>query len=880
MREIFKLVGTITLDGLEGVKKGLDAIDKQSAIAAKTFNKLGKDVSDIGTIFTKLVSGPITALVGTMALAAGKAGEYADRLGDLVEITGMSSGTLQEMENVARHAGVSFEGFVTSIAKFSNSLPEIIKGTGPAATAIKTLGVNIYDSSGNIKNMNILFPQMLAKLREVENVTQRNALAQDVFDRSLQDIAPVLGLTTQQFEAARKEAHDLGLVMSEDALEAADNYRVEMEKLKAQFTAFVRTLATTFIPVLKDDILPLIQNSIVPAAQKFADKIRIVTEWFRNLDPAAKDAIVKMGALFAVLGPGLIIVGKLISEMKTLTSVIALVRGATLLLTAATLANPFVAGAIAVTAFVGVLYGATKAYQSVIKEHQKYTLITKDQAYKDAFVAGVNELINKIRQYGDAVKDESKLDELLGKEIESLTEQARALGYMVEGNNEKKIQSLNIISQEIQHVKTATGEYVKYNAEINKGSPQKKNLTEAEIKQLQEFQKKREEINQEYENKLAGQALNEITMLNRKENIELANARKFGADEKQITDYYEKERKKILEEDTRNVSEKAKEKAEARKEFETQYSNSLLEQTGKHIQVLENEKQEALKKADELGASKKDILTYYNNLISEENTEKAKEEAETIAKNFKEKMNTVVQSFQQFGSAVGGIFSELSNNQQIETDNWYNKEKLAIESSTRNEEEKKRAIENLDVEADKKRTELKRKQAIKDKEGALFNAAINIAEAITKAFAAGPLIGQVFQGIIAALGAIQMALIAARPIPFAQGALVRGGRGGVQAEIGEGNEDEIVMPLKTGIASIVDGLVTKLSAITIPQFAPAFAGAGNIGYAATTSYPENTRPIEHHWHIGTLIADDRGIKELERRQVKYRVSENQRKGGE
>ena len=43
-----------------------------------------------------------------------------------------------------------------------------------------------------------------------------------------------------------------------------------------------------------------------------------------------------------------------------------------------------------------------------------------------------------------------------------------------------------------------------------------------------------------------------------------------------------------------------------------------------------------------------------------------------------------------------------------------------------------------------------------------------MAEAITKAFTAGPIIGQILAGIVAALGAVQMAAIAAAPLPSLQ----------------------------------------------------------------------------------------------------------------
>ena len=99
---------------------------------------------------------------------------------------------------------------------------------------------------------------------------------------------------------------------------------------------------------------------------------------------------------------------------------------------------------------------------------------------------------------------------------------------------------------------------------------------------------------------------------------------------------------------------------------------------------------------------------------------------------------------------------------------------------------------------------IKRQEAIANKAQAVFNIGISIAEAIVKALAAGPVVGQVLAGITAALGFAQLAFVLATPLPkFKKGGqvseklgLIKGKRheqGGVPIEV-EG--DEYVMPVK------------------------------------------------------------------------------------
>lgn len=56
---------------------------------------------------------------------------------------------------------------------------------------------------------------------------------------------------------------------------------------------------------------------------------------------------------------------------------------------------------------------------------------------------------------------------------------------------------------------------------------------------------------------------------------------------------------------------------------------------------------------------------------------------------------------------------------------------------------------------------------------AIANAIINVAEGMTKALAQGGIFGPILAGVIAAFGAVQIALIRAQPIPLAKGAIFR-----------------------------------------------------------------------------------------------------------
>lgn len=92
------------------------------------------------------------------------------------------------------------------------------------------------------------------------------------------------------------------------------------------------------------------------------------------------------------------------------------------------------------------------------------------------------------------------------------------------------------------------------------------------------------------------------------------------------------------------------------------------------------------------------------------------------------------------------------------------------------------------------------------------------------------------------------------------------------ARFAEGNKAEMVIPLEN--ASAMEPFVNAISNGIIQGLMPTFAAiAANNGSGGNTD-AEALRPL----YVGTLIADERGLKELERKMQVIRISENQRRG--
>ena len=113
-----------------------------------------------------------------------------------------------------------------------------------------------------------------------------------------------------------------------------------------------------------------------------------------------------------------------------------------------------------------------------------------------------------------------------------------------------------------------------------------------------------------------------------------------------------------------------------------------------------------------------------------------------------------------FTGELSNIFGQLGANRMAQIDAEYERQREAIENSLASEENKAVALERLDKKTEKERKKAMRSQAIAEKATNFMAAVVNTARAITEVLPNIPL-----SIIIGALGAVQIATIAAAKLP-------------------------------------------------------------------------------------------------------------------
>ena len=89
-----------------------------------------------------------------------------------------------------------------------------------------------------MKDQETLFSEVFSALADMENQTERTALASDLLGRSATELAPTLNTSKEGIEQLRQEAHDLGLVYSDELVDAGVVLGDNIDRLKKSFGAF------------------------------------------------------------------------------------------------------------------------------------------------------------------------------------------------------------------------------------------------------------------------------------------------------------------------------------------------------------------------------------------------------------------------------------------------------------------------------------------------------------------------------------------------------------------------------------------------------------------------------------------------------------------
>lgn len=242
---------------------------------------------------------------------------FADEILTLSIQSGLSTDTLQEFAYAAELIDVDLDTVVGSMTKLEKQMVSARDGSSSAQEAFDKLGVSYQDSEGNLRNVEDVFYDMIEALGEVQNETELDAAAMDIFGKSAKDLKPLIKIGKDGLNEFKQEAHDMGAVLDTEALEALGDVDDGMQRLDQSSQVLQRQLAVALAPAvttLLEELVKLTQD------EKWQTVFAEVGETIENLLPVISSVSDILGPIFDALSPILDVVSTL---METLAPLIA-----------------------------------------------------------------------------------------------------------------------------------------------------------------------------------------------------------------------------------------------------------------------------------------------------------------------------------------------------------------------------------------------------------------------------------------------------------------------------------------------------------------------------------------------------------------------------
>ncbi|MBR2552593.1 MAG: hypothetical protein IKF05_06360 [Erysipelotrichaceae bacterium] len=249
----------------EGYKKSLEQTEKATTDLGNASQDAGKKQEDLGKQFeisslkAQLMHDGIELAVkalGEMVKFVGDSikasSEYADNMLTMATVTGLSTDQLQEYQYMSELVDVSLDTITGSLSKLTKNMASANGGNKAMTANFEKLGVAITDSSGNLRSADDVFQDAITALGSIQNETERDALAMQIFGKSAQDLNPLIEAGAGNIQAFRDEAHNMGYVLDEETLGSLGAVDDAFQRLDLATTVVQNQIGAVLAPVIAD----------------------------------------------------------------------------------------------------------------------------------------------------------------------------------------------------------------------------------------------------------------------------------------------------------------------------------------------------------------------------------------------------------------------------------------------------------------------------------------------------------------------------------------------------------------------------------------------------------------------------------------------------
>lgn len=191
----------------------------------------------------KAAASAIRDIADALIECATGAASFADDMNTLSIQTGVSTTRLQEFDYMSGLIDVDLN-------TISGAMSKTVKSMSAGKEGFDTLGVAVRDANGELRDSEAVFFEAIDALGKIENETERDALAMDLFGKSARELNPLIEAGSAKIKELAQEAHDVGYVLEEDTVQSLAAGQDQLDRFTKSTEAAKNAIGAQLIPSL------------------------------------------------------------------------------------------------------------------------------------------------------------------------------------------------------------------------------------------------------------------------------------------------------------------------------------------------------------------------------------------------------------------------------------------------------------------------------------------------------------------------------------------------------------------------------------------------------------------------------------------------------
>ena len=328
------------LDGIDGIMNlaaadGLD-LATTSDIVTDALTAFGLSASDSAHFADVLAKASSSANTNVSML--GESFKYvapvSGSLGYSAEDTAIALGLMANAGIKGSQSGTALRGALT----------RLIKPTDDAAALMEEYGLSLTNSDGSMKSLGEVMSMLRSNLGDLTEAEQAQIAATLFGQEAMSGMLSIINASDKDFQNLTDQIYGADGAAKQMADTMLDNLSGQLILLKSSLEGAAIAFGELLLPLIK----------------KITSAIQGLVDWVNNLSDRQKAIIVTIAGVLAVVGPILIIGGKIVKLVGSVMGVIKVLKPAIAALNAVMLANPII---LIITLIAGLIAALVTLYK-------------------------------------------------------------------------------------------------------------------------------------------------------------------------------------------------------------------------------------------------------------------------------------------------------------------------------------------------------------------------------------------------------------------------------------------------------------------------------------------------------------------------------------